>query len=188
MKGFTVLVALAGLCFFARPCHAQGNTFCEGFLRSGDKTDLVVCIQHLNREAGIVEQERDYELAGITMSNADLTKSIKDLHASIYDIEQKNTRINPYEVSDIRLLTDDLRNRVKDLEKQVDAQGTLLDAQSQQIEDLKKQLNSMRTEAVRRQPTHIQTKAQHPATSPKAQQPIHPSQPSNNLTKATPPH
>jgi small-conductance mechanosensitive channel len=187
MKGLTVMVALTGLCFLAQPCYAQGNTFCEGFLRSGDRTDLVVCIQHLDREAGIVEQERDYELAGITMSNADLTKSVKDLHASIHDIEQKTTRINPYEVSDTTLLTDDLRDRVKDLEKQIDAQGTLLDAQSQQIEDLRKQVNAMRAELVTKPRVHFQTEAQRPATPPKTHQPIQPSQPNNNVKKATPP-
>jgi len=191
MKGLTVMVTLTGLCFLAQPCYAQGNTFCEGFLRSGDRTDLVLCIQHLDREAGIVEQERDYELAGIAMSNADLTKSVKDLHASIHDIEQRTGRTNPYEVPDIRLLTDDLRDRVKDLEKQVDAQGTLLVAQSQQIEDLRKQLDAMRAELVTEPRVHVQTKAPHPAAPPKAHQPTvqpaHPSQPNNNVKKATPP-
>ena len=179
MKGFTAMVALTGLCFLAQPCYAQGNTFCEGFLRSGDRTDLVECIQHLDLEAGIVEQERDYELAGITMSNADHTKSVKDLHTTIHDIEQRAGRVNPYEVPDLKLLTDDLRDRVKDLEKQVDSQGTLLDAQSQRIEDLRKQLDAMRV--------HGQTKAQHPAAPPKAYQSTHPSQPDNNVKKATPP-
>lgn len=187
MKGLTVMVALTGLCFLAQPCYSQGNTFCEGFLSSGDRTDLVVCIQHLDREAGIVEQERDHELAGITMSNVDLTKSVNDLQTSIHDIEQRTARINPYEASDIRLLTDDLRDRVKDLEKQVDAQGTLLDAQSQQIEDFRKQLDAMRAEFVTESRVHVQTKAQHPATPPKAHQPAHPSQPNNNVKKATPP-
>ena len=130
MKGLTVIMALIGLYFLAQPCYAQGNSFCEGFLRSGDRTDLVVCIQYLNREAGIVEQERGYELAGITMSSADLTKSVKDLHTSIHEIEQRTTKINPYEVPDLKLQTGDLRDRVKDLEKQGDAQGILLDAQS----------------------------------------------------------
>jgi hypothetical protein len=187
MKGLAVMVALSGLCFLAQPCFAQRNTFCEGFLRNGDRTDLVVCIQHLDRDAGIVEQERDYELAGITMSNADLTKSVKDLHTSIHDIEQKTTRINPYEVSDIRLLTDDLRDRVKDLEKQVDARGTLLDAQSQQIEELRKQVDAMRAELVTKPRVHVQTKAQRPATPPKDNQSTHPSQPNNNVKKPTPP-
>ena len=187
MRGLTVMVALTGLCFLAQPCYSQGNTFCEGFLISGDRTDLVVCIQHLDREAGIVEQERDYELAGITMSNADLTKSVKDLHVSVHDIEQRAGRMNPYEVPDLKLLTDDLRDRVKDLEKQVDAQGTLLDAQSQQIEDLRKQLDAMRAELVTESRVHVQAKAQHPAAPPKAYQPTHPSQPNNNVKKATPP-
>lgn len=187
MKSLTVMVALAGLCFLAQPCYAQGNPFCEGFLRNGDKTDLVVCIQYLDREAGVVEQARGYELAGIAMSNADLTKSVKDLHASIHDIEQRSGRMNPYEVSDIRLQTGDLRDRVKDLEKQADAQGTLLEAQSQQIEDLRKQLDAMRAELVTEPRVHFQTKAQHPATPPKANPPTHPSQPNNNVKKATPP-
>jgi uncharacterized coiled-coil protein SlyX len=187
MKGLTVMVALTGLCFIAQPCYAQGNTFCQGFLKSGDRTDLVVCIQHLDRDAGIVEQERNYELAGITMSNADLTKSVKDLHTSIHDIEQKTTKINPYEVSDIRLLTDNLRDRVKDLEKQVDAQGTLLDAQSQQIEDLRKQVEEMHAELVPKPRVHVQTKDQSPATHPKDHQSPHPSQPNNNVKKPTPP-
>ncbi len=177
MKGLTIMAAMTGLCFLAQPCYSQGNTFCEGFLRSGDGTDLKVCIQHLDREAGIAEQERGYELAGITMSNADLTKSVKDLHTSVHNIEEKTGRMNPYEVPDLKLRTDDLRDRVKDLEKQIDTQGTLLDAQSQQIEDLRKQIDAMR----------VQTKAQHPAASPKAPQPTYPSQPNSKVKKVTPP-
>jgi peptidoglycan hydrolase CwlO-like protein len=146
----TAMVVLIGLCFLGLPVYAQGNTFCEGFLRSGDRTDLVACIQYLDREAGIVEQERGDEQAGITMSNANLTKSVKDLHTSIHDIEQRAGRMNPYEVPDLKLLTDDLRDRVKDLEKQVDAQGTLLDAQRQQIEDLGKQIGTMRAELAKK--------------------------------------
>jgi hypothetical protein len=186
MKGLTVMVALTGLYFFAQPCYAQGNSFCGGFLRSGDRTDLVVCIQYLDREAGIVEQERGYESAGITMSNADLTKSVKDFHTSIHDIEQRAGKMNPYEVPDLKLLTDDLRDRVKDLEKQIDAQGILLDAQSQQIEDFRKQLGAMRAELVTKPRVHVQIKAQHPAAPPKAYQPTHPSQPNNNVKKPTP--
>jgi phage shock protein A len=185
MKGLSVMLALTGLCFLAQPCYAQGSSFCEGFLRSGDRTDLAVCIQHLDREAGIAEQQRDSEVAGITMSNADLTKSVKDLHTSIHDLEQKNTRINPYDVSDTRLLANDLRDRVKDLEKQVDAQGTLLDAQSQQIEDLRKQVDAMRAELATKPRVHVQTEAQRPATPAKAHQPTQPSQPNNNVKKAT---
>jgi small-conductance mechanosensitive channel len=185
MKGLTVMLALTGLYSLAQPCYSQGNTFCEGFLKSDDRTDLALCINYLNKEAGIVEQARGYELAGITMSNDDLTKSIKDLHTSIHDIEQRMGRMSPNEVPDTRLLTDDLRDRVKDLEKQVDAQGTLLDAQSQQIEDLRKQLDAMRAEPVKE--PHVRTKAQHPATPPKANQPSHPSQQNNDVKKATPP-
>ena len=187
MRAFTVMVALTGLCFLAQPCYALGNTFCEGFLRSGDGTDLKLCIQHLDREAGIVEQERSYELAGITMSSADLTKSVKDLHSSIHDIEQRAGKTNPYEVPDLKLLTDDLRDRVKDLEKNVDTQGTLLDAQSQQIEDLRKQVDAMRAELVTKPRVHVQTDAQHPATPPKAHQPTHPSPSNDKVKKATPP-
>lgn len=179
MKGLTAMAALTGLCFFAQSCYSQGNNFCEGFLRSGDGTDLKVCIQHLDRQAGIVEEERGNELAGITMSNADLTKSVKDLHTSVHDIEEKTGRMNPYAVSDIRLLTDDLRDRVKDLEKQVDVQGTLLDAESEQIEDLRKQVSEMRTELATEPRVHV-PKTQHPAASPKAH-------PSNIVKKATPP-
>jgi hypothetical protein len=187
MKGLTVIVAVTGLCFLSQPCYSQGNTFCEGFVRSGDRRDLLVCIQYLDREAGIVEQERGSELAGITMSNADLTKSVKDLHVSVHDIEQKAGRMNPYEVPDLKLLTDDLRDRVKDLEKQVGAQGTLLDAQSQQIEELRKQLDAMHADLVTKPRVLVQTKAQHAPAPPKAYQPTHPSQPNNNVKKATPP-
>lgn len=187
MKGLTVMVALTGLCFLAQPCWAQGDPDCEGFLINGDRTHLVLCINYLDKEAGIVERERGYELTGITMSNEDLTKSVKDLHTSIHDIEQRIGRMNPYEVTDIRLLTDDLRDRVKDLEKQVDAQDTLLDAQSQQIEDLRKQLDAMRAELVTEPRVHVQTKAQHPAAPPKAYQPTQPSHPNNNVKKPTQP-
>lgn len=187
MKGLTVMLALTGLCFLAQPCWAQGDPDCEGFLTSGDRTHLALCINYPDKEAGIVERERGYELAGITMSNEDLTKSVKDLHTSIHDIEQRIERMNPYEVSDITLLTDDLRDRIKDLEKQVDAQGTLLDAQSQQIEDLRKQLDAMRAEPVKEPHVQVQTKAQHPATPPKANQLSHRSQQDNNVKKATPP-
>jgi hypothetical protein len=187
MRAFTVMMALTGLCYVGQPCHAQGNTFCEGFLRSGDGTDLKLCIQHVDREAGIVEQDRGNELAGITMSNADLAKSVKDLHTSIHDIELKTTRMNPYEVPDLKLLTDDLRDRVKDLQKQVDAQGTLLDAQSQQIEDLRKQVEATRGAHATKPRVHVQTNAQHPATPPKAHQPTHSPPPNDKVKKAAPP-
>ncbi len=187
MKGLTVMVVLTGLCFLAQPCYAQSNTFCEGFLRSGDRTDLTACIQDLDREAGIVEQERGEEEAGIVMSNADLTKSVQDLHASIRDIEQRTGRVNPYEVPDLKLQQDDLQDRVKDLEKQIDVQGTLLDEQGVQIEDLQKQVNAMRAELVTKPHVHIQTKAQHWAAPAKAYQPTLQHQPNNNVKKATPP-
>jgi hypothetical protein len=121
------------------------------------------------------------------MSNADLTKSVKDLHTSIHDIEQRSGGTNRYEVPNLRLLTDDLRGRVKDLEKQVDAQGTLLDAQSQQIEDLRKQVDALRGDLVTEPRGHVQTKAQHPSAPPKPYQPARPSQPNDNLKKVTPP-
>jgi|GEM_PF-4879596 len=185
MKGLTVMLALTGFYFLAQPCWAQGDPDCEGFVKSGDRTHLVLCINYLDKEAGIVEQERGYELAGIAMSNEDLTKSVKDLHTSTHDIEQRIERMSPYEVSDIRLLTDDLRDRVKDLKKQVDAQGTLLDAQNQQIEDLRKQFNAMHAEPAKE--PHVQIKAQHPATPPKTNRPSHPLEQNNDVKKATPP-
>jgi hypothetical protein len=179
MKGLTVMVAFAGLCFLAQPCHAQGDPACEGFIRSIDRTDLVLCINYLDKQAGIVERERGYELAGIAMSNEDLTKSIKDLHTSVHEIEQQTGRTNPYEVPDLKLLTDDLRDRAKELEKLVDAQGTLLVAQSQQIEDLRKQVDAMRAELAAEPRVHAQAKAQHPATPQKAHQPtVQPAHPS----------
>jgi hypothetical protein len=73
------------------------------------------------------------------------------------------------------------------LGKQVDAQGTLLDAQSQQIKDLRKEVDAMRAELVTKPRVHVQTEAPRPATPPKAHQPTHPSQPNNNVQKATPP-
>jgi chromosome segregation ATPase len=121
------------------------------------------------------------------MSNADLTKSVKDLQAAVHDIEQKTGRINPYEVPEIKLLTNDLRDRVKDLEKQVDAQRTLLDAQSQQVEDLRKQLDAMRAELVAKPRVHVQTNAQHPVEPPRANPPHHPPPQNNTVKKATPP-
>jgi hypothetical protein len=45
----------------------------------------------------------------------------------------------------------------------------------------------MRAELVTEPRVHFQTKAQHPATPPKANPPTHPSQPNNNVKKATPP-
>lgn len=160
---------------------------CDGFLTSGDRTALALCIQHLDREAGVVKQERALESAGIAMSNEDLTKSVKAFHASIQDIEQRIGKINPYAASDQKLQTDDLEERVKDLEKQIDTQGTLLVAQSQEIEDLRKQVYEMRAELPTEPRGHAQTRAQQSATPSKAKQTIHPAQPSNNVKKATPP-
>jgi hypothetical protein len=34
MRGLTVIMALIGPYFLAQPCYAQGNSFCEGFLRA----------------------------------------------------------------------------------------------------------------------------------------------------------
>ena len=146
MKTLTAVVVLIGLCFLAQPVYAQGASFCEQFVVTGSSIVLKPCIQSLDREAEIVHQERMAELAGLSMSNVDLTKSVEHLQNSVREIEQKTGKIDP---SDIKLLyeaTDNLRDRVKDLEKQVDAQGTLLDAQHQQIEDLGKQIGTMRAE------------------------------------------
>jgi small-conductance mechanosensitive channel len=150
MKTLTAMVVLIGLCFLAQPVYAQGASFCEQFVTTGSSLVLKACIRELDRQAQIVDNERGNELAGITMSNVDLTKSVKDLQNSLRDIEQKTGRMNPYEASDTRLLTDDLRDRVKDLEKQVDAQGTLLNAQHQQIEDLRNQIETIHSELAKK--------------------------------------
>ncbi len=150
MKTLAVILALIGPCCLAQPSYAQSNTFCEGFLRSGDRTDLAVYIQYIDREAAIVRQERDYELAGIAMSNVDLTKSVKDLETSVRDVEKRTERIDP---SDIKLLyegTDNLRDRVRELEDTVESQTVLLDKQRQQIEDLRKQIDWIRAEPVKK--------------------------------------
>jgi hypothetical protein len=146
MKPLAAMVVLIGLCFLIQPYYVLGNTFCQGFLTSGSRMELAACIQDLDRQAEIVEHERGDELAGISMSNVDLTKSLKDLQHSVHDIEQKTGNVD-LDALDIKLLhkgADNLRDRVKELENLVQSQAILLDTQHQQIESLQKQIDTIR--------------------------------------------
>jgi hypothetical protein len=133
----------------------MGNTFCEGFLMSGSRTDLLVCIQSLNREAEIVHEERGYELAGIAMSNVDLTKSVKDLESSIRDFKQKTGRIDPADIKLLFEVTDNLRGRNKELEAAVESQAELLVELQLAQRDLQKQIETMRAELAKKPRTAV---------------------------------
>lgn len=150
MKTLTAMVVLIGVCFLAQPAYAQGASFCEQFVVTGSSTLLKACIRELDRQAEIADNERGNELAGIAMSNVDLTKSVKDLQNSVRDIEQKTGRMKPYEVSDNKLLTDDLRDRVKELEAIVESQAELLAEQQLSQKDLQKQIDTMRAELAKK--------------------------------------
>jgi uncharacterized protein YoxC len=141
MKTLAATVVVIGLCFIAQPVYAQGATFCQQFVVTGSSLTLGACIQGLDRDARIVEDERAMEVIGVSMSKVDLTKAVKDLQRSVHDIEQKTVNVD-LDAQDINILdkaTDDLRDRVKGLEDTVNSQATLFEG----ARDLKGRVNDL---------------------------------------------
>jgi peptidoglycan hydrolase CwlO-like protein len=131
MKTLAAMMVLIGLCFLAQSLSAQySNVYCES-LEMGGKfilTDLPHCISAHEDALG-------------------------KLFAEVVELKRNLSSDEKIATSESELFSDDLdhlHGRIKELELELNSQGTCLDKQQQKIEDLQKQIDTMRAELVKK--------------------------------------